>query len=442
MLFSKSFLKTLLMLGLMMPCGPQALAQAPSDKLSPPALKSPQPLKKKSILPEGKTLPEGVARLRIPYQTQQGDFGYDSSGKKSTNTFKASGSGSALVLEYGLTDRLSLQWLTRYYHGQSVILDTAALENKLFSRFGPGVHRSNLYQVLSQGAAKLLASKGACSGDASLCLTAIEQNNAKAPVDLNESNTGLPGLNIKAGEPIKEGLQTYTSRVIAQVDKGLAYGQSFEKKGASGVGDTELGLLYELWTSDWLDYSVGAGIRLPTGQCQGLKASELPAGRCTFDGALRHNIDILPSDFLMVSWQHQWEQMIWRGNYSLSDLPENFSGSKSARVKRASPRHVGFFILKPSLAPLYAPLAVLTAKVGFAYDYDSALVAMDNKANQFGLTGVRNEQVNKLVGIGLDGTYVQIPAALEVEYQEAWKGKNRAFAPRTITTTLKLYMRF
>ena len=413
---------------------------SPGKSLSPPE-SQPLPLRKQAIIPEGKTLPQGVARVRIPFQKQQGDFGFDGAGKKTTSPFRASGTGSAFVLEYGISDRLSVQWLTRYLHEQSVLLDSQALEAEIFKKFGPGVSRSNLYQILSQSAAKLLAGKGACAGNPDLCLTAINQNQAIAPVDLNEANTGLPGLDIRAGQSIKEGLETYTRQVVAKVDGTIAQASRFEKRGSTGIGDSEIGLLFEAWKNENVSYAIGAGIRLPTGRCQDLETFERATGRCTVDAALRHNVDLLPVEALMLSWQHQAEVMLQKGTYSVKDTPDTFVGETSSTVHRKSPRHFGFLVAKPSLAPLDSRLAVVTSKIGVAYDYDSELVA-DAKAPSLGLAGQRSEVLQKVVGLGLDGTQVQIPAALETEYQEPWSGKNKVLTPRSLTTTLKVYFRF
>ncbi len=425
---------------------PLARAASPSEPDYGSGQKPPVTLKKHFIAPEGKTLPEGVARLRVPYQVQSGDTSYDAAGHQSKSSFKAKGTGSAFVLEYGLSDRLSLQWVTRFYHNQSVLLDAAHFKgspafqdlkskaySQSFAKLGPGITPETLVPALEKATSKLLADKGACGGQPANCLTLINQNALMAPIDLTEANTGLPGLFIKAGTPIKDGLAAYGRQVDGMVEQKILAGAStYERKGAQGIGDSELGLLYQAYDSAWVSYSLGVGIRLPTGRCTHLGEDDLPTSRCTTDVALRQNLDILPLSNLMVSWQHQTEQMLRKGHYGTQ-------GQSQEQVARNRARQVGFIVLKPSLAFLNPTLAVITLKGGLAYDYDSALVS---KREGTVLTGQGNEVVNQVYGVGLDGTVVQWPLALEVEVNEPLQGRNKSVAPSTVLTTLKAYARF
>lgn len=423
------------------------MATSMPDAFGAPAPAEPTTtLKKRSITPEGKTLPEGVGRLRIPYQSQSGNTSFDDQGNRSKSSFKAKGSGSAFVLEYGLSDRLSIQWLTRYYHQQSVLLNAAQfsqsaafqdLKSKAYSqnfaKLGPDITPQTLVPALEKATSMLLAAKGLCGGQPAQCLSLIDQNTLLAPLDLTEANTKLPGLSIKAGTSIKEGLAAYAQQIDAMVEeKILAGAQSFEKKGAQGLGDSELGLLYRAYDDDRVSYAVGLGIRMPTGRCTQLSPDELPTSRCTTDVALRQNLDILALSDLMLSWQHQTEMMVRKGHFGSKGLSQE-------QVARPGARQIGFLVVKPSLAFLHPALAVLLLKTGLAYDYDASLVS---KREGTTLTGQRNQLISRVYGAGLDGTFIEWPLALEVEVQEPMEGHHKSLAPTTVLTTLKAYARF
>lgn len=66
-----------------------------------------------AALGEGKTLPAGVVRARLPLRFISGSSGFDAKGNKSDLGLEARAVGSGLVLEYGVTDDLSVQLLAQ-----------------------------------------------------------------------------------------------------------------------------------------------------------------------------------------------------------------------------------------------------------------------------------------------------------------------------------------
>ena len=388
--------------------------------------------------PEGQALSEKMLRLRLPYGMQTGNFGYDGDGKKVANGFNAKAAGGAFVLEYGLTNRISLQFLMRYISSMEVTVDAStfkksdlykATRDEVYtSKFGAGVTPENLSAVLTQKIAGALVEQGACGTVViASCVNNIN-GGMTAPAALPASATGLPS-DIPAGAPLKGALAQQASAINSAVESQILAGaKSAEKKGATGLGDTEIGVLYEVLAQKPVFFSVAGGLRLPTGKFTDISANEIPTSRGVYEFGLRTNLDLLPVDWFMISWQNQAEAMVMKGKEKV--------GGKTEDAKRKGVRQVGFVYLKPSLVPLSRSLNVLAPRVGFTYDHDSALYVGDQAVPP------RSYQHNWLVGMGFDLTRLNVPLQLDLDYTQPFDGKNVAVATGGLLATLKAYYVF
>jgi hypothetical protein len=451
-------------------CAATCVAAAPALAQSMESLQQPPPTTSNEYLyatqPEGKTLSEGMLRVRLPYKTYDAKTGYDEDGKKVDQPVHLRAAGGAFVAEYGLNSRVSLQMRVDYYTKQQIEFDTADFKNSaVYRQTYDDLYAANLpeaqaqaYGALSQqlhqtvtaetltptiksGVARGLAGKGACGTTSEAdCAARIEAGLA-APIELNEANTGLPGLKIPAGTPLKAALEAYSAGVKTQVEKQAADGlaakledeiaagakSKYQKDGAVGLGDTTLGVLYEVLSTAPAYLSLGGGVRFPTGKCASLGFAELPTSRCVTEAGLRSNVDLLPVDWFMLSWQNQAEAMVVKGKMD--------NGDKKVDVKRKGVRNVGFVYLKPSLVPISRALNVLAPRIGATYDYDSGKV-VDGKA------APRSNQENMLYGIGIDLTRFGLPFQFDYEHEEPFRGRDVALASKTNFYSLKAYYIF
>ncbi|MCX6127608.1 MAG: hypothetical protein NTX25_00920, partial [Proteobacteria bacterium] len=300
----------------------------------------------------------------------------------------------------------------------------------LYSKsFGEGVsNQADAYTKIASGIAAKLAANGACGADAltsASCLAKINDSNFPAPVTLDGSSLNLPGLTIEKDQDIKTVLSIYTKGLDQKISEGVLEGaKSLERDGAIGISDTEIGALYEVVNTAPLFFSVGGGLRLPTGKCQNLGTHEIETGGCVTDLGLRINLDYLPFDSFMLSWQNQSEKMLMKGKIERDNTTQDIAWN--------GVRQVGFIYLKPSLSSLNSRLNVLAPKVGLTYKLNSAKELDD-------VEEARERGYQSLASLGLDLTRYQLPIQMDLEYTKPIKGENQIFAPTTTTLTLKLF---
>lgn len=415
---------------------------APAETAPATGLTNDQPEYLYAVQPEGKTLKKRMMRVRFPYRTATGDSGFDNKGKKTEPPVKVRASGGAVVIEYGLSDDISLQFLNDYVGNQEVSFDrsrflgSAAYNDaskgvyaSKFAALGSDVGPENLSGKLQGAIAAALVQNGACgTTDVATCAGQIAAG-MQAPVDLPDSATSLTGLNIKKGDTLKDVIDGYSLAVNQQIEDGIldAADEQASHTGARGMGDTTIGALYEVYSARPLFFSVGMGVRFPTGKYKNLNGSELPTGRGLTEIGLRTNLDVQPFSALMLSWQNQSETMLAKGTKKV--------GNESYDVKRVGVRNVGFFYLKTSLVPLHQSLNVLAPRIGMTYDHDSA-----EKIGAY--TPERSYVHNAYYALAFDLTRYSLPMQFDIEHTQPFEGRNKAVATSANTYTLKLFYIF
>lgn len=388
--------------------------------------------------PEGKTLPENVLRVRIPVRQASANSGFDADGNKQDLGLTLSATGAALVVEYGVSDALSIQLLAPFVVRNEVGLD------------GDTFRRSKVYQekytAFVQKAAALMAQKGLCSS-VQACVTAIEAGK-DLPVDTPVPLPSGEVLIVKAKTPVKDAADSLVVRAATPAS------------GKIGLGDMELGALYALSTekSPLLEapvyISIGGGLRFPTGQFKDVPSAYRNTSRGTLDAALRTNVDYNPCAGLFLSWQNQAEVMLVKGKKNKTSLVDNTqlnsadptsaaalaAGSdgkaNEQSFSRKGLRHIGFLKAAWGLGNINSDLSPIGTNVQWKYDVDG-VEALEGVSQ-----GGRAQQSNLSAGLSLDGLAYKVPAQVDFDYEVPVSGANKALAARVFSLTLKGYYRF
>lgn len=390
------------------------------------------------------TLPTGVARVRLPYQRQNGDKSFDKDGKKEDAPVKATGSGGAFVLEYGINDDLSLQMKVDYRLSQSIKLtDKSKAEVKTagYVQAASALGVSGVTDQASLEATLKTAILGVCQSkglDAATCEAAYTGGALKTDAITTSSQSALVAkLAGKFGNGSTDiAAKDYVSAAGVAADKEIsagadAYIASNEFEGKGSLGDTIIGVLYNPVKTAPLFVAVGAGVRIPTGN-RNLAEGEYDSTRSAYEFGVRWNLDYLPVDWFMVSWQNQWE------------VP--FAGTKrevggvSTEVSRKGARNVGFVYFKPSLHLIHPSLEAVKINFGVTYDYDNGEYTKVNGVTE---GGERSGIMWQYAGVGYSFLHsMKVPLQLDVDYEMPYRGKNVSLATNKLTTTLKGYYRF
>jgi hypothetical protein len=419
-----------------------------------------------ATLPEGKTLPQGVMRARYVHSKVTGNgSSYDKDGNKLDAIVELNATGGAAVVEYGISDKLSLQVQFDFVGS----FETNLKEDKLKASSAWANYMTAGYSANSTSTAKIRALETQTEAFTGSKITSKATFSAAALVAIaGEAVTnGACGTvsgtnqaefiascvaNIKSGQ---KSTKAFTSAVAGQISADAGFGTVVssvadatdaaiqagvvsqvkpvaEKKGGIGMGDTTVGVLYEAMKMDNLAIAVAGGLRYPTSN-RDRAANEKPTGRGLMEIGGRFNIDYTPIPTLAFAWQNQSEVMAAPGKY-------NWAG-QSVTVSREGVRNVGFLMIKPSLAGLSESLSFLAPKAGIAYDYDSQ-ERMKVGSGTEAATGARASERKYLVGLGISTFDYGIPVHIDVEYRKSVEGQNISAATDSLTTQLKAYYRF
>ncbi len=243
---------------------------------------------KPAVTPEGKTLPKNVARARIVNRFYHGDKVYDKNGTAEDIGITHKAVANAYVLEYGFSDRLTLQLVM-----PQVIKNQSSFNEEKFrssTKFREG------YLVASARIIDELKKANLCHSD-SQCHAFLDQHKSLPLPKLAYLPSGEE-FYLEANTPIKPELEQV---VVNQARPA--------EKGQTGMGDTEIGMLYSIYTSSTQQFSAGLGLRVPTGEYR-KPSMALPIGSGFYEAGLRVDYDYSPLHGLWLSAQVQAEQAL------------------------------------------------------------------------------------------------------------------------------------
>lgn len=387
------------------------------------------------LIGEGQTLPHGIFRSRWLHRSVTSDSSFADFGTAKPSGFQLRAQAAAVILEMGITPAVSLQ-----------VVVPAVLSNEL-SLDGAQFTQSQLYNKneakFLNGIAENLVESGLCE-NVSLCMTALTEKNLSLPYDKEIVLPTGETLAIKQGIPLKAYAAPFLVNSIVPAE------------GRTGLGDVEVGFLMAVadpkvgYIRDWdTGFSLGLGLRLPTGAFTSVPQSQRSTGRGVTDLGVRMNLDRLLSKSVMLSVQHQTELMLLAGEKKRSSLlssgefnsaDPSVAGAdgvaNTAVFTRKSPRHIGFFKVAWSAASLAEMLHIFVVNGFLKYDFDSP-------GELGGLSlGDASAHYSAQVGLSLNGLRVGIPLQLDFDYEMPLAGSNKVVAARVMTTTLKSYFRF
>lgn len=386
-----------------------------------------------ALLPEGKTLPTGVARFRLPYQIASGSSSYDKDGKKVDSPVKFRATGGAFVAEYGLTDKISLQWKTDYVVNQKAEINRSS---STFPMAKQGIYAEKM-AALSAATKVIVTDQASLANAIKTAFLGGCIQGGKAPATCAaeyENETLMSGSAAAIGLASSFGAGNAAVSAKAYATAASAATEAKIEKGMSpsgkGMGDTILGVLYEAYDSGTTFIALAGGVRIPTGN-HDLKFAELDSTRGAWEAGARINVDLLPVDWFMVSWQNQSEVGLFGASHKEDGV--------TVDTKRDGVRNVGFIYLKPSLASVVPALESLRASVGVTYDFDSALV---QTAGGVETAGARSEMIWNYASLGYSFMGMNLPLQFDVEHEIPNRGKNAAIAATKTTYTAKAFARF
>ncbi len=368
-----------------------------------------------AMIPEGKTLPAGVARVRIPMRFATGDYGYDQKGKKLDLGVDVNVTGTGLVLEYGLTDRISTQILLPYVAKNELGLDA--------NKFRTSAKYKEKVAEFKSAVAGVMQASRLCA-DTARCLALIETG-YHLPKDTEIKLPSGEPLVIKAGVPVT----SYADSLVTTA--------AVPESGRTGLGDIELGVLYEVVHTGPVRFSAGLGLRLPTGSFDDVPSAQRPTGRGTTDLGLRLNVDYNVVPGVIISGQNQSEQMLTKAEKPVTSLLNaSETTGKKVDFERRGLRNIGFVKAAWSLGTITPDLRWLGTAAFYNWDL-GATEYLDHKR-----VGDASRATSYTLNLTVSGLSYGIPVAVEYDRTTPIGGKNVALATTINAVTVKGYLRF
>ncbi len=372
--------------------------------------------------PEAATLPEGVARFRLPYQIVTGNTTYDKDGNKSESPAKVSATGGSVIAEYGLTNKLSFQMRVDYRKSQKIEMAGNRLwENAAYSQ---AISASAELTALNNASKAYLG--GPITGKDSLInALLLSQSKCNSAATCATFRSQTDAVSVGTVQAVTTRANTTDDNIFAAVKA-----QS-EFEGNAALGDTIVGLLYNLAQDENYWAAVGVGVRLPTGT-RNLAATEQDTTRSAYELGVRVDFDYLPSDWFTLSVEDQME-------LPLAGTKRKVGGVER-EIKRKGVRNVGFVALKPSLHVLHPAMNAVKTQAGVKFDYDNGELTTSNGTTT---GGSRTTQMWKYVTLGYSFLHsMQVPVQFDVDYEVPHSGQNVTLATTKTTATLKAFAKF
>ncbi|KAB8033262.1 hypothetical protein [Fluviispira multicolorata] len=419
---------------------------------------------KYAVLPTGKTLPKGIFKLDLPFAYTFGDQGFDSNAKSVSNGLDMSRWVNGIMLQYGLTNSISIGIGIPIVLSNQVSMDGNKLtaNSEMYERY---------YNKFVHELAVSYNSANLCTGGFTVQQCIDEINGGKIMNATTTTPVILPTgelLTIDSGSPIKD-----------QIRNALLTASQPEN-GATGIGDLQFGILWSVISEESpirhvpLYFSLGGGLRMPTGKfnlANAMRATggdnTLLTGGGTYDAIFRMNLDYVATPGVILSWQHVSEYSLTKANLGRSSMLNNknfnsndpsvdqsgHTGDQQGNImtfSRKGLHHIGFLQAAWGLGNVSESLKWLGTFTQLKYNI-AAQAYLNGQpiyvmGDQFYLGDSSmhpdhgyEQYYSAAIGAKISGLPYRIPGEISGEFEYPFAGKNRAIAPMNAKGTLTVY---
>lgn len=410
-----------------------------------------KPSKSSTVVGEGKTLPARVLRARVYYQQTLGSKSFDKDSKKVETGMTLEASGGAFVLEYGITDDLSLQVLQKYVASAKWKLDDAKFKESAIFKQKVDKYKKTIADTLFPGADEATL-KQSFAAPLSQVLQGLKANPATKPIAeaLEANGYTVP----ETGETItlSDKLDKSLDEILGDLVTG---GAKPSDGGGFRLGDLEVGALYSIFNDrrqlldGKLHLSAGLGLRIPVGK-HPTASGIIPSGAGIWDLGLRVNLDFYLHEYFVLAWQNQSEIMLVKGKYKKTSLldnqklnegtPADDEAANEVDFKKKGLAQKGFLQASWGLGMLNRSMDAFSFTGRFYYriDREDDYKGID-KSDTIGTGG--NSTSWEVTG-NFNGLSYKVPLQLELSYTAPITGKSQIFSASAFQAALKFYYKF
>lgn len=348
--------------------------------------------------PEGQTMPSSVWRARYVHGLVKGKNSFDESGKKINSGADLSMRASVVVLEHGVSDSLTLQIKVPRINNNTANTDNFKNSASFRAKFDEQINNQ--------------AKSGLFGGDQSQARTFLLSDDVQAVA------------------------------VRKQITAGILAAAKRLEKGPTGLGDMEVGALYNWYGSDTYLFSTGLGLRLPTGKSN-VPQKLRPLGSGMLEAALRLNFDYKPVNGLWLSLQHQFEHALEKAKWQQPDeiKPDTFKPGTETLLEKRGFTHNSLVKLDYGLGAVHESLKAIALNAKYNFESKAPTYLDRDFGNNDEYTSKRTTQHSVGGGVSISGLAYDLPVGIDVDYSRPIAGKNIPLATDTLTITAKAYWR-
>lgn len=388
-----------------------------------------------AVVGEAAVLPKNVFRARYIFRSVDGERGYGSDAKKQDVGATISAVGHALALEYGLSDRWVLQLIAPYTSTNELTINA--------NKFRQSKQYGQTYDAFVKSIAPSLIAANKCA-DLDSCRAQIDNENlaigVSTPIELPTGETTTIGGSV----PIRQAIDSIILKAIEP------------KTGKTGLGDIQLGLGYNAINTPRNVFTVGLGMRFPSGLFSNVAdAYRAPGSGFLAAGLLlRYDLRLTP---VVLSMSHQAEYSLNKAKRTRSSLLEpNFLNGQDptgdnpqipgggdgipneGQIERKGIYHTGYARAAFAMGYLWSFLNPLAIYGYFNY-------SVDPEYHNFGHLYRKKEELYSVsYSASIDGLAMSpmIPASLTYKRDIAIGGRNALIAPNSHYIQLNGYYKF
>jgi len=351
--------------------------------------------------PSGKTLPRGVLQLRFPYSVNNATEQYDADGNTKKIGADIDVTAMGYVLEFGITDKLSMQVGAPNFLKQEVTIDP--------TEFRTTAAYSAVFDAALEEHVKTYA--------AALVAQGVFPDAATASAAISSGTVSNPAT----GNPLIADLRSGVDSAIVSA-ASAAY-----EPGATGMGDLTVGFLYNFLNSGMIQSSFGLGVTLPQGKFKDVPDNQIPTGRGVTEAGAQFNLDILPFSALTLSYQITVGKMVAPGKKTVSEVDVDY--------EREGMRQYGFARAGLAFGAISRFLSPFGVYYAMNFDKDSKVVVDGIEATD------ASEFNSTAAGVRVDLLPIGVPVRLDFETVTPLSGKND-YAVTSKNAQVKLFFRF
>lgn len=376
--------------------------------------KAPRPYR--VIWHTGRGLPSKIHRMNIGYINASGSDGFTKDRQSENTGVNIDVNAMSIKYEYGVNKHFSIGAGLPIITSNTGTIDAAQFRNS-------SKYKENFNKFANKIAAGLVGTPFCATLAA--CLAAL---NGPLPVAIPVTLPTGETTTLAAGTPIATQLDT------------LLINQATPQDGFTGLGDLEVGGIYNFFVTGPFRTTLGMGMSLPTGKFKNVPAGSRATGVGNYLAKARVNFDYSPLAGLWFGVQHQVERSVGKAKVNVDSMLDNSQTLATTFNYERGFLQTGFVQAAFAFGVLADPLTPFGLILEYQYKRKDADKINNKRDHEF--FGAMWETKAKATLRAILPKALKLPMMAEVSYTMPLDGKNVLISTNSLNATLRAYYKF